>query len=164
MTRTESSPSVDEAGRKQQVSASEKFQQQLAELNDAPATEQTHCDEKRKRKTQMDSEDQAQTKHQKLSEGKNDVVSSPYFSKDLDLTFSCVQSSSLKWRKIKKTNLDLDYTVLFPRNTADTLVQVLENEVDYFTGTLAKIKVFGKWHDIPRKQVAIILLMFMSFV
>lgn len=29
----------------------------------------------------------------------------------------------------------------------------LENEVKYFTGDLAKVRVFGKWHDLPRQQV-----------
>ncbi|KAG7163651.1 DNA oxidative demethylase ALKBH2-like, partial [Homarus americanus] len=49
-----------------------------------------------------------------------------------------VRTDNLQWRKISKDNLDLDYTLLFPRNVANALVQVFEKELDYFTGTLAK--------------------------
>lgn len=77
---------------------------------------------------------------------------SSYLYKGLDLTFPTVKASSLRWRKICSDNLDLDYTLLLPREVADDLVRVFEEELDYFTGDLAKIQIFGRWHDIPRKQ------------
>lgn len=73
--------------------------------------------------------------------------------KSLDLAFPTIKSSSLQWKKILMDNLDLDYTLLFPREVADGLVRVFEDELDYFTGDLAKIQIFGRWHNIPRKQV-----------
>ncbi|XP_038619035.1 DNA oxidative demethylase ALKBH2 [Tachyglossus aculeatus] len=57
-----------------------------------------------------------------------------------------------RWQHIKAEGLDCDYTVLFGRAEADRLFQELEREVEYFTGDLSKVQVFGKWHNIPRKQ------------
>ncbi|XP_020863576.1 DNA oxidative demethylase ALKBH2 isoform X1 [Phascolarctos cinereus] len=57
-----------------------------------------------------------------------------------------------RWRKIQAENLDCDYTVLFSREEADELLQTLEREVEYFEGDLSRVRVFGKWHRIPRKQ------------
>lgn len=59
-----------------------------------------------------------------------------------------------KWRKITSENLDLSYTILFSKRSADILFERLENEVEYFSGDLLKVQVFGKWHQIPRKQVS----------
>lgn len=71
----------------------------------------------------------------------------------VDLGFpNLTSSSSLTWRKIQRENLDLDYAPLFPRKVADALVRVLEEELQYFTGDLARVQIFGKWHQIPRKQ------------
>lgn len=71
----------------------------------------------------------------------------------LNSMLSQVQISDLKWEKIKRINLDLDYTLLLPKLAATYLLQTLEEQVEYFTGDLARVKVFGKWHDLPRKQV-----------
>lgn len=70
----------------------------------------------------------------------------------LNPVLSKAQISDLKWKKIKKENLDLDYVVLLPRLTATALLQALEEQVEYFTGDLARVRVFGKWHNLPRKQ------------
>lgn len=74
-------------------------------------------------------------------------------SPTLNPLLSKVKISDLNWKKIKKENLDLDYVVLFPRPVATALLQALEEQVEYFTGDLARVKVFGKWHNLPRKQV-----------
>ncbi|KAK7065661.1 Alpha-ketoglutarate-dependent dioxygenase alkB 2 [Halocaridina rubra] len=71
---------------------------------------------------------------------------------DIDLDFPEINASALSLKKISRENLDLDYGILFPRRIADNLVRILEEEVDYFTGEMARLHVFGKWHDIPRKQ------------
>lgn len=60
----------------------------------------------------------------------------------------------LEWKKMENINMDLDYTVLFSKNQADFIFNRLEKEVKYFNNDLLKVKVFGKWHTIPRKQVA----------
>ncbi|XP_054749383.2 DNA oxidative demethylase ALKBH2-like [Lytechinus pictus] len=57
-------------------------------------------------------------------------------------------------KKISRENLDCDYLHLYSKKEADILFQRCEESLDYFTGDLARIKVYGKWHDIPRKQVA----------
>ncbi|KAM5312202.1 DNA oxidative demethylase ALKBH2 isoform 1-T2 [Glossophaga mutica] len=56
------------------------------------------------------------------------------------------------WRRIRSEGLDCDYTVLFGKAEADGIFRELEQEVEYFTGALAQVQVFGKWHSVPRKQ------------
>ncbi|KAF6277598.1 alkB-like protein 2, alpha-ketoglutarate dependent dioxygenase [Rhinolophus ferrumequinum] len=56
------------------------------------------------------------------------------------------------WRHIRAEGLDCDYTVLFGKAEADEIFRDLEQEVEYFTGALARVQVFGKWHNVPRKQ------------
>ncbi|XP_004379048.1 DNA oxidative demethylase ALKBH2 isoform X2 [Trichechus manatus latirostris] len=63
-----------------------------------------------------------------------------------------VSSAGPRWRHIRAQGLDCDYTVLFGRAEADEIFQQLEKEVEYFTGALTRVQVFGKWHDVPRKQ------------
>jgi hypothetical protein len=41
---------------------------------------------------------------------------------------------------------------LFPKAECQNLFTRLEEEVVYFTGQLATVKVFGKIHNVPRKQ------------
>ncbi|XP_054852642.1 DNA oxidative demethylase ALKBH2 [Eublepharis macularius] len=57
------------------------------------------------------------------------------------------------WKEIRAEGLDCNYTVLFGKAKADWLFQELEKEVEYFEGEFTKLHVFGKWHNIPRKQV-----------
>ncbi|PNJ82906.1 ALKBH2 isoform 5, partial [Pongo abelii] len=61
-------------------------------------------------------------------------------------------SASPSWRHIRAEGLDCSYTVLFGKAEADEIFQELEKEVEYFTGALARVQVFGKWHSVPRKQ------------
>lgn len=77
----------------------------------------------------------------------------PSYCAALSSVLSQVQIADLKWEKIKRENLDLDYVLLLPKLVASSLLQSLEEEVEYFTGDLARLRVFGKWHNLPRKQV-----------
>ncbi|XP_036076934.1 DNA oxidative demethylase ALKBH2 isoform X1 [Rousettus aegyptiacus] len=56
------------------------------------------------------------------------------------------------WQHIRAEGLDCDYTVLFGKAEADQIFRELEQEVEYFTGALTRVQVFGKWHSVPRKQ------------
>ncbi|XP_055970465.1 DNA oxidative demethylase ALKBH2 [Sorex fumeus] len=56
------------------------------------------------------------------------------------------------WQRIRAEGLDCDYTLLFGKAEADEIFLELEREVEYFTGALARVQVFGKWHTVPRKQ------------
>ncbi|XP_071948928.1 DNA oxidative demethylase ALKBH2-like [Antedon mediterranea] len=60
----------------------------------------------------------------------------------------------LSVQKIIGENLDYDYLQLLDKGAADTLFKKCEEEIDYFTGDLTKVKVYGKWFNIPRKQVS----------
>lgn len=61
--------------------------------------------------------------------------------------------SPLTWHKIRAQNLDLDYVRLYKRSEADDILRALEETVTYNTGQQAQVLMFGKWVDIPRKQV-----------
>ncbi|XP_030755480.1 DNA oxidative demethylase ALKBH2-like [Sitophilus oryzae] len=75
-------------------------------------------------------------------------------SLEKDLLSVATQKEKLKWMKLTGEMLDVDYTVLFPKPLSETLMDRLEQIVEYYTGDLTKVKVFGKWHQIPRQQVA----------
>ena len=62
-------------------------------------------------------------------------------------------SDKVKWRKISAENLDCDYTILYSKSEADQLMGKCAELLEYNTGQLARVQIFGKWHDIPRKQV-----------
>ncbi|XP_064322070.1 DNA oxidative demethylase ALKBH2 isoform X2 [Phalacrocorax carbo] len=57
------------------------------------------------------------------------------------------------WQEIRAEGLSCDYRLLFGKAEADEIFQRLEEEVEYFEGKMTKLHVFGKWHDIPRKQI-----------
>ncbi|XP_039267917.2 DNA oxidative demethylase ALKBH2-like [Styela clava] len=45
-------------------------------------------------------------------------------------------------------------TVLYSKNEADAIFREIEDTVEYNTGKLAKVQMYGKWINIPRKQTA----------
>ncbi|XP_014276280.1 DNA oxidative demethylase ALKBH2 [Halyomorpha halys] len=62
---------------------------------------------------------------------------------------------SPNWKEIKSTGLNLLYSSKFlNKKFADELLFRLDSEIKYFTGDLSRVKVFGKWHNIPRQQAA----------
>ncbi|XP_073972223.1 DNA oxidative demethylase ALKBH2-like [Rhodnius prolixus] len=61
----------------------------------------------------------------------------------------------IRWVDFTGEQLQMRYSPNFlKKEVADKLFDTLENEVQYFSGDLTKIRVFGKWRDIPRQQVA----------
>ncbi|RZC34506.1 alpha-ketoglutarate-dependent dioxygenase alkB -like 2-like, partial [Asbolus verrucosus] len=73
---------------------------------------------------------------------------------DFEDAFEKLAKTSLEKKKTTAENLDLDYIVLLPKTLASELLKQLEDTVEYLDGDLSKVKVFGKWHQIPRQQVA----------
>lgn len=63
-------------------------------------------------------------------------------------------SCGQKWIKITRENLDCSMLQLYSKLEADLLLEECESSIDYYSSNLTKIKVFGKYHSIPRKQVA----------
>ncbi|XP_017269483.3 DNA oxidative demethylase ALKBH2 isoform X2 [Kryptolebias marmoratus] len=61
-------------------------------------------------------------------------------------------SRPIPWQKVEAEDLDCDYALLFTKGEADGLFTQLEEEVVYSTGDEAKVQVFGKVYNIPRKQ------------
>ncbi|XP_013869820.1 DNA oxidative demethylase ALKBH2 [Austrofundulus limnaeus] len=61
-------------------------------------------------------------------------------------------SHPIPWQKLEAEELDCDYALLFSKGEADDLFTRLEEEVVYSAGDDAKVQVFGKVYNIPRKQ------------
>lgn len=61
---------------------------------------------------------------------------------------------SSKFRVLKAENLHCDYYPnFFSKKEADDLFRDCEESLEYFTGELATVKLYGKNIPIPRKQV-----------
>lgn len=58
------------------------------------------------------------------------------------------------WTKYALENLDCDSTMLFREAEADQLFQEMESTIEYNTGKLAKVRMYGKWMNISRKRAA----------
>ncbi len=67
------------------------------------------------------------------------------------------KSVSLPWKIIRNENLNLSYLnhFLAGRESSQFFAR-LEDEIEYLSGDLAKVRVYGKWHDLPRRQVLIL--------
>ncbi|XP_041977009.1 DNA oxidative demethylase ALKBH2-like [Aricia agestis] len=65
-----------------------------------------------------------------------------------------IEANDISWKKIENEGLDLDYAVPIARSVANRILKELNENLEYFTGDLAKIKVFGKVYPLPRQQVA----------
>ncbi|KAJ8286071.1 hypothetical protein GJAV_G00034230 [Gymnothorax javanicus] len=61
-------------------------------------------------------------------------------------------SHPVPWQKIEAEGLDCDYAQLFSKDEADWLFRRLEEEVEYFTGEMTQVRVYGKLYSVPRKQ------------
>lgn len=74
----------------------------------------------------------------------------------LDLTEALIslKNKKIEWQKTKAEGLDIDYAVILPKYIADEIFQNLQENIEYYRGDLSKVKVFGKWHEVPRQMVA----------
>jgi len=59
-----------------------------------------------------------------------------------------------KWSRIEENGLNISQAVVIDAQESKRLFLQLENEVEYLTGSLAQVKVFGKVHNIPRQHAA----------
>lgn len=59
------------------------------------------------------------------------------------------------WTEIRKKQLNLCYTNLFEPHGEEScrIFQQLEEEIEYLPDDVSQVKVFGKLHSLPRKQV-----------
>uniref|UniRef100_A0A8C4WTV1 DNA oxidative demethylase ALKBH2 n=3 Tax=Eptatretus burgeri TaxID=7764 RepID=A0A8C4WTV1_EPTBU len=60
----------------------------------------------------------------------------------------------LDWHFIRDVGLDCDYVRLYSKSLADDLLTACEEQIKYFSGDLARVCIFGKWHNIPRQQAS----------
>uniref|UniRef100_A0A8C5LUN2 DNA oxidative demethylase ALKBH2 n=1 Tax=Leptobrachium leishanense TaxID=445787 RepID=A0A8C5LUN2_9ANUR len=64
-----------------------------------------------------------------------------------------LSAGQLTWKEIRAEGLSCNYMLLYSKTDADEIFLQLEREIEYFSGDLSRIKVYGKWHNVPRKQV-----------
>jgi len=55
---------------------------------------------------------------------------------------------------LSKKDLSCCYGLLLNKEIASQLLIRCEDELSYYKGDLARVKIFGKWCNIPRKQVS----------
>lgn len=73
----------------------------------------------------------------------------------LDKLILSLDIEKLSFKEIHDENLHLSYNSQFlSKRLSSNLLNYFENNVTYYEGDLAKVRVFGKWHKIPRKQTA----------
>ena len=59
-----------------------------------------------------------------------------------------------RWTHVQRNNLNISFAVVLEELSCEKLFDNLESEIEYFKGELATVKVFGKYHPIPRQQSA----------
>ncbi|XP_070571927.1 DNA oxidative demethylase ALKBH2-like [Ptychodera flava] len=100
---------------------------------------------------EADAEESRQIKTRRLKTDNNSSNEAQDDSTSDEPNDSPTQPSS---KKLSGINLDCDYIQLFSKKEADDLYKRCERELEYNTGRLAQVQIFGKWHNIPRQQVA----------
>ncbi|XP_066253048.1 DNA oxidative demethylase ALKBH2-like [Euwallacea similis] len=77
-------------------------------------------------------------------------------SEELHRQLASISSTKqeLQWKELTAENLNITYSILLSQSLANTLMEELEKYIHYYSGDLTKVKIFGKWHQIPRQQVA----------
>ncbi|XP_077995909.1 DNA oxidative demethylase ALKBH2-like [Glandiceps talaboti] len=94
------------------------------------------------------------TQKTKQSSPKSEVLETDEEQTDDKQYLLKARAAGLSWKQYEAENLDCDYVQLFSKREADDLYKECEEQLVYNTGKLAQVNIFGKWHNIPRKQVA----------
>lgn len=67
-----------------------------------------------------------------------------------------IEIKSLKnYRRIVAENLDVETAILFDKNLSFEIYKGLDAAVEYYDENSLKVRVFGKWHPVPRKMASI---------
>ncbi len=79
-----------------------------------------------------------------------------------DLNNKLIETKDLKnYRRVIAENLNVEIATLFDKSLAYEIQKGLDDVVEYYDENSLKVKVFGKWHPIPRKMVRSIFLIFL---
>lgn len=70
-----------------------------------------------------------------------------------DYSIEFTNKSQLKWYDLTGENLNCTYCMLLSHIEADKLLSWCEENIQYNSKEASKVRIMGKWHDIPRKQV-----------
>jgi len=64
------------------------------------------------------------------------------------------ENKTIVWKSISRNNLDVRFASIFNPVCSRLYFVKLEDELEYLAGRLARVKVFDKYHNIPRKHAA----------
>lgn len=92
--------------------------------------------------------------NEELEEGKrsNKLARNNILGKFDDISILLSRRLEPEWRRITAENLELQYSILFKAGDAYKMFKFLEKEIEYEKES--KVQVFGKWHQVPRKQAS----------
>ena len=65
-----------------------------------------------------------------------------------------VEDKETRWTHLNENNLNISHAIILSKKACSDILAKLETEIEYFTGSLAQVKIFGKTHPIPRQQSA----------
>ncbi|XP_037038085.1 DNA oxidative demethylase ALKBH2-like [Bradysia coprophila] len=66
-----------------------------------------------------------------------------------------IETKNLKnYRRIVAEHLDVETAILFDKRLSYEIYKGLDDAVEYYEENSLKVKVFGKWHPVPRKMAA----------
>jgi len=85
---------------------------------------------------------------------KQKTLDSFFKLKTVNVKSDNLEKSTSDWEDTKRENLNLSHKVIFTKKECVDIFHKLEEDIEYLTGDLSKVRVFGKWHDLPRKQAA----------
>ena len=102
------------------------------------------------RKRRVDSEDYTESKKSKTESTNKQANTTKGGNSKIVCKFDLTPPT---WKEIRAENLVCDYCILFDKSQADDIFTECEQILSYNDGDLSKIKIYGKWMDIPRKQV-----------
>lgn len=75
-------------------------------------------------------------------------------SESLEYRLEHLSLKKCPMRSICAPNLRLSYGIVLPKKLADELFAYCESNLQYYTGDLATVQMFGKTVQVPRKQSA----------
>lgn len=66
-----------------------------------------------------------------------------------------IEIKNLKnYRKFVAENLDVEMASLFDKNLSCEIYKGLDAAVEYYEENSLQVRVFGKWHPVPRKMAS----------
>jgi len=77
-----------------------------------------------------------------------------FFKRDGKNEDLVVEGNATRWTNICENDLNISFAVVLNTKQCSKVFEDLEKEVEYLTGALAQVRVYGRLHNIPRQHSA----------